>query len=207
MSLEVKGQNTVRNLAEGTGAIIRQLRGGEMGVGHVHPRYSEATRRLGRFYAANQAAVTTTAALATTYTGLVVYNPVSSPVDLHIDKVGCIFAAAPAAIAGVGMFSGFSAAGIVTHTTPLATTANCYVGGSAGYAKADAAATLVGSPQWMGFLIGAFTAAALGSQAQAFGDMEGSAIIPPGGYFGLATISVSSVLYSIAWEEVLRQPA
>ena len=201
----VQGQAGVQVNQDGTITNLRVGKNGELIVGDVHGKYFEPTRRGNRYYAANQAAVTTTVALAATYTGLVVSNPASSPVDLVIDKCSFALSVAPVAIATIGLFTGYSAAGLVTHTTPLTSIAGHYVGNPKGYALADGAATLNGTPQWIMQLQNGFTAAALpGGVTPAYVDLEGSVVVPPGGYIGIGSLTVVVGFGSIAWEEVLR---
>ena len=199
----IQGTAGVQSLADGTTAPVRLGKAGELMVNFPNGKYFEPTRRGLRFYAANQAAVTTTVALNTTYTGLVVSNPAGASVDLVIDKCSWAFSVAPAAIATVGLFTGYSAAGIVTHTTPLTSIAGHYVGAPKGQALADGAATLVGTPQWIMQLQNGFTAGALYSGV-AYVDLEGSVVIPPGGYLGIGTLTVAVGFGSIAWQEVPR---
>lgn len=167
----------------------------------AHGRYADAARRGKLFYAASQAATTWTVALATTYTGLVVYNPPNSGLNLEILQVGFALSAAPAAIAHIGLFGGFLNTGIATHTTPL--TPGCtLIGSPAGIGKADAAATLVGTPTWLMPFMGGFTAAALPSTSPAMLDVAGSIIVAPGGYVGIGALTAVVGFGGIVWEEV-----
>jgi hypothetical protein len=169
----------------------------------LHGRYTERARRGKVFAAASQAATTWTVALNTTFTGLVVYNPAGSPVDLAILQAGFALSVAPAGIASVSLFGGGTAAGIATHTTPL--TPYCtYLGGPVGYGKADAAATLVGTQVHLMPIMGGFTAAALPSPALSVVDVGGSIVVPPGYHCGIACLTVAIGFAAMIWEEILR---
>jgi len=174
---------------------------GSQRVSDAHGRYAEAARRKQVFYAASQAATAWSVALTTTYTGLVVYNPVNSPVNLEILQVGFALSVAPVAIAHIGLFSGFLAAGITVHTTALVPSST-FIGAPPGYGKADAAATLVGTPVWVDALGSGFTAGALYATTPAKVDLAGLFVIPPGGYFGIGALTAVTGFGSVQWEEV-----
>jgi len=152
------------------------------------------------YYAASQAATTWSVALNTTHTGLVVYNPASSGVNLIILKASFSFSVAPVAIAHIGLFTGYIAAGIVTHTTPL-TPVNCLVGGSGGLGGADAAATLVGTPTWALPIMGGFTAGALPSTSPSVIDVDGAIVVKQGGYCGIGALTAAIGFGSIIWKQ------
>jgi hypothetical protein len=153
------------------------------------------------FYAASQAATTWSVALATTHTGLVLSNPVNSGKNLVILKAGFALSVAPAAISHIGLFAGFSSAGITVHTTPLAIQ-NCLIGGAASSVNADGAATLVGTATWITPIMGGFTAAALPSTSPSWIDVDGAIVVKPGGYFGIGALTASVGFGSILWAEI-----
>ncbi len=154
------------------------------------------------YRAANQTATTWSVALNTTHTGLVVYNPVGSTKNLVILNASFALSVAPAAIAHVGLFTGYVGAGIVTHTTPL-TPYNCLVGGSGSpLGGADAAATLVGTPVWAMPFMGGFTAAALPSTTPSVIDVDGLIVVKPGGYCGIGALTAVVGFGAITWKEV-----
>lgn len=189
--------------ADGASLPLRTTRDAAVVVGQNHGRYYESTRRGNRYYAGNQAAVTTTIALATTYTGLCISNPAGSIVNLSIDWVSFALSVAPAGIAPIGLITGWSAAGIVTHTTPITSGAGLFIGNAKGVALADGAATLVGTPQWTPpWLQGGFTAGALYAASVVYADISGAIVIPPGGYIAIGTLTVAVGFGSIAWEEI-----
>ena len=88
------------SIAAGQQVVQRAGNMGEQIISELHGRYYETSYRRALFNAANQAAATTTVGLATTYTGLCLSNPVGSPVNLVLNKVGYAFIVAfPAAAA------------------------------------------------------------------------------------------------------------
>jgi hypothetical protein len=155
------------------------------------------------FTAASQAGVTTSAALATTYTGLVVSNPVASTKNLSILRVTGLMNVAPAALTGIGLIVGFNAATNVTHTTPGTVMYNFPNAATAPVALVDTAATLPTAPTWYTFL--AETPAAT-SVAPAFNfAAQGELLIPPGGYIAIGTTiagPTAGIWASIVWEEI-----
>lgn len=188
---------------DGGSQPIRTARDNAVIIGQNHGRYYESTRRGNRYYAGNQAAVTTTVALATTYTGLCISNPAGSVVNLSIDWVSFAVTVAPAAISAIGIITGFAAAGIVTHTTPITTGGGLFIGNAKGVALADGAATLVGTPQWTPpWLQGGFTAGALYAASVVYADVAGAIVIPPGGYIAIGALTVAVGFGSIGWEEI-----
>lgn len=170
-------------------------------VKQVGSKYEHDVQKGIVFYAANQAARTWSVALNTTHTGLVVYNNAGSGVNLVILKASFALTVAPVAIASIGLFTGYVAAGIVTHTTPL-TPVNCLTGGAAGLGGADEAATLVGTPTWAMPIMGGFTAGALPSTSPAIIDVDGAIVVKPGGYCGIGALTAVSGFGSIMWKQV-----
>jgi hypothetical protein len=178
--------------SDNTGATVVSLSG--------HGQFYELAKERRIFFAANQAATTWTIALATTFTGIVVSNPLASGINMSILRASFALSVAPVGIATMGFFAGNSSTGVITHTTPL-TPYSTYIGYSKGQGLADAAATLVGTPVWLEHFLGGFTAGALQSTTPAVIDIGGLYVIPPGGYFGIAALTVVIGMGSIAWEE------
>lgn len=151
--------------------------------------------------AANQTGATLSAALAPTYTGLCLSNPAGSGKNLIIARVSGLFDVAPAAFTALGLIIGFSAAGVVTHTTAL-TPLNALVGGGAALiGKADAACTIVGTPAW-----GRWMSVTVSATGEANFDeiVNGEIVIPPGGYIAIgASIAgpATGFFGSITWSE------
>jgi hypothetical protein len=181
---------------------------GQMLVDSVHGSMYEASRNGTLFWAANQADVTTTVALATTYTGLCLYNPVGNNRDLIIRAINFKLIVAPAAISCLGIMGGYvSTGGVTAHTTPLVYGTAiwpCNMGSTATpTALVDSAATIV-APKFLWPLSGGFTAGALYPDSAAFIDSQGAWVLQPGAYAAIYTLTVSHGLGSIIWEEVSR---
>jgi hypothetical protein len=162
-------------------------------------KYSEAAFRGMMFNACSQAATTTTIALATAYTGLCLSNPAGSKRLLEVQAVGIALSVAPAGVCSICLGGGYIAAGVVTHTTPLAIQGSS-IGSQLSVAYADAAATLVGTPRNIIPLVAGFTAANLYPHGGYF-RLEGGVVIPPGGYVFVATLTVVIGFFGIIWGE------
>lgn len=187
----------------GTGAPFRADGTGAQVVADAHGRYAEASRRGQAFFAASQAATTWSVALAATHTGFVLSNPANSRVNLEPLLASFALSVAPAAIAHIGLFGGWLAAGLTAHTTPLmplSTFLNQDI--STGQGKADGAATLPGTPRWLLPLMGGFTAAALPSTSPAILDIGGIFTVPPGAYIGIGALTAVVGFAGMTWEEV-----
>lgn len=179
---------------------------GDQIISELHGRYYEQTYRRNVFSAALQAVGTTTVGLATTYTGLCVSNPVGSSVNLVILKASVmqsiIQSTQPEAFA---LAVGYNATTNVTHTTPVTSgLRNNFVAASyTGQALADTAATLPTAPTYHTFLQNTSSATVNGNGGVF--DLEGSIILPPGGYICFVTpgqASVAGMWFGISWEEV-----
>lgn len=163
------------------------------------------------FRASNPATVAVSAALATTYTGLCLSNPAGSTVNLVLRALTAMFGPAPATQVNLGLITGWIAAGVVTHTTPVTNIVNAYVGAAtasgsivqpaASQAKVDAACTLVGTPLWDRWLT---TLAASGSGGYPYQYVVDDLIIPPGGYCAIGNLVAvaSGFLGTMMWEEL-----
>jgi hypothetical protein len=199
-------------VASGDGAVnpARASRDGSLVIGAGMADYQELAYRGKVFQASNQGpgGTTTTIGLATTYTGLCVSNPAGANVNLVMLQYGIAVVGAPAALATVGLLGGYAVGGVTAHTTPLvplSTFMNTAV--ATGQAKADAAATLVGTPT---LLMALGVTPITGATAQVVNppvilnvyDFKGSFILPPGAYIAAYTSTVLSVIASFTWAEV-----
>lgn len=202
MKVEPVGQVGPSVLGDGVGTQpFRQGKAGEQIIQQLHGRYFEQAYRGNIFSAANQAAQAVSAALATTYTGLLLYNPVGSGKILVPLKVKFSLSVAPAAIAPIGLIGGFAATGGVTApTTPLGVQISQIGNLSKGVGIVLSAATIV-TPTWIKQLWDGFTAAALPAP-QAPVDLEGMIEILPGGFLAIGALATVTGLGSIFWEEV-----
>jgi hypothetical protein len=201
----VVGPQTVQSLGGGTVANVRQGNMGELIKSDLHAPFYEGSYRGTRFGAANQAAVATTAAFATTYTGLVLYNQNGSAVNLVLEKVGVTPILAQTTTVAVGLMVGQSTTAFsgVTAVTPRSKKIG------SGYTPVGlvaSAATLPVAPTLdtlLGYIgTGATTVDQLIPTMALLG---GDIILPPGAfvavYTNAATVA-SSLFLSFQWEEV-----
>jgi hypothetical protein len=179
---------------------------GDLIASELHGRYYETTYRRAGFVAANPTGVTSTAVTSGTTTailGVLLSNPINSPVNLVINKVGYSVTVAPAAVMPMFMAVGYNSGTNVTHTTAL-TVRNAYVGvGAAGYGLVDSSFTVPTAPNFTHALGTVFTT--ISSNGPTIIDLEGSIILPPGGYAGIMSSvasGTSGFFGSIGWEEV-----
>ena len=196
------GQPTTVSLQPGTNPTFRQGQLGDVLVSELHGRYYEQAYRQNLFYGANQAATTVSVALATTYTGIVLSNPAGNMKNLVPTKLMFALSVAPVGIATLGLITGFASTGITVHTTALVGASTLIGAGPAPTAKIDSAATLVGTPVWTMPIMGGFTAGALPAGNPIVVDIEGSIIIPPGGYMAIGALTAVIGFGGIFWEEI-----
>ena len=188
------------------GSGVATSRFGQQGdkiVSQLHGKYYEQTARGNMFYAAIQAVSTTTVGLSTTYTGLCISNPVTSRVNAVLNKVSVMQSVLQGTqVEAYAIATGFNNTTGVTHTAALAVK-NCLVGGNPGVVVADTSATLPTAPFYTLFVHNTATATADGTGAVV--DLEGSIVLPPGGYAAWvspAQASVAGLWFSFFWEEV-----
>jgi len=166
-------------------------------------KYADASRRGTLFMAASTAAVTSTIALATTYKGLMISNPAGSGKVLSIRGFRYSLSVAQAAISSLHLLGGYSAAGVVTHTTPLASPGiqNCLIGAAeTSVANADAAATAVNPVYLIPYLSG-FTAGAFGGMDGGWLDLDGMFTLRPGAWIASGSLTVVIGFVGFVWEE------
>lgn len=206
---------TVMRVLSGSSYFQRQPQGNpqafasnisDLWVGQRVPANYEGTYAGNTFFAASQAAATLSNALATTYTGFCLSNPAASGKNLVLISAQATILVEPAAIQPFGLITGWSAAGVVTHTTPITAWGNSYVGlggasPPASIAKVDAACTIVGTPVWSDW----FGALTTGTLALAIRSYNGSVIIAPGGYAAFGAFGgagpTTGFLGSMTWAE------
>ena len=186
------------------GAIINAALGphAEILASQLDAQYRHGVRNSETFTICLQSATTTTVALATTYTGICLFNPVTSKKNLSILKVSCSLWAAPATIVSVGLLGGWSAAGI-TPANALSPYNSKTLVAAAPNGQGSSGCTLVGTPIWICMLNSANTNNALSTaNSPVFHDFGGCIEVPPGGYVAIGTQTVASVVGSITWREV-----
>lgn len=190
----------VPQTGDAQGAVWNTQRHGKYYAG----AYAKVGAQSATGWAANQAAVTTSAGLATTYVGICLSNPAASGKNLVVQKVSALITVVPAAFTGLGLITGYLAAGITVHTTPL-TPATAMIGGAATnlVGLVDAACTLVGTPVWKQWI--GQTPTATSSPSQVVYDVDGEIILIPGAYMAIGTTvasPTSGFWGTIAWEEL-----
>jgi hypothetical protein len=188
-------------------SVVQEARAGRTGetvVSDAHGRYNEGSTRGFQFNATNQAAQAVSVALATTYTGLCISNPLGNIKNLVILGVNFALSVAPAAIASLHLIAGYSATTNVTHTTPLVAPGiqNGLLGtGPVSTAKADSAATIV-NPGYLIPLGSGFTAAALYATTPSWIDLGGFITLPPGAWVAIGALTAVTGFGGFVWEEV-----
>ena len=197
-------------LITGSSGSVNPLATGEKGdlvSSLFHGRYYHAAKAGRLFTAANQAGVVTVVGLHTTYTGLVLSNPIASGIDVSLLRVGVGFIVAqPTTGAIVALEAGYNGTTDVTHSVPSTTLRNCYLGGAAPVANVDTGATLPTAPTVIESFGSVLTEAITANQVQpayTF-DLGGYLILPPGGYCAIYTTIASgaaSMVASFIWEE------
>lgn len=206
MALPIAGQTGPASSSDGAVGNLRLGRQNESIIQQLHGRYYETTFRGNMCSGANAAGVVTTVGLATTYTGLCLTNPVGSGVNAVLNKVGATALVVFPAAAILGIMAGYNPATAVTQTTPITPTNN-FVGAAAGKCLLASSVTLPTAPTLRAViaagLTGAITVETLAKPILV--DLEGSIILPPGGYAAWFTSTVSGAAgaaFSFQWEEV-----
>lgn len=188
-------------MGDGAPSAIRLGRTGAQIVGELHGRYYESMRVGIMYSAANQGAQAVSVALATTYTGLLLYNPINSGRILVPNKLKYSLSVAPAAIAPLGLLAGFAATGGVTAQTTALSVQNNQIGNAGrGVGIALSAATIV-TPTVLATLYDGFTAAALPAPTVVT-DLEGCFGILPGAFVGIYALTAVTGIGWMSWEEI-----
>ena len=190
--------------ADGSSARLRMGKTGDLITTDGLPRYYEMASRGMIWTASNVAAQAVSVALATTYTGLCISNPAGNTKNLVMLSGQYALSVAPVAIASLHLIAGYSSAGVVTHTTPLAAPGiqSSIINGAGGAsAKADSAATVV-NPYYLMGLGSGFTAGALYATTPGLVDFGGQLIIPPGGWIAWGALTAVTGFGSFTWAEV-----
>ena len=189
--------------ASGTQAQTRLGALADTIVTELHAPFYEGAVRGNRFSAANQAAVALSAAFATTYTGLVLYNPPGSTVNGVLEKVGLAQTVVASAATTLGLMTGFSPSVFagVTAITPK----NKKLGGTAGQLLAAGAATLPIAPSLDTILgsLGTLATTGYGLNFYTY-NLGGDIVIPPGGFVAVYSTAAftAALIASFQWEEV-----
>ncbi len=191
----------VQNNGDGATPITQQFdqQGGGI-VTELHPRYYQQTVRGNMFSVNTQGtAVTTTAALAVTWTGLGVSNPAGTGVNLVFTKFSATqFAVGAAATIGILGGVGVLAASLTPQSRIIG-------GGQVSKANASAGAT-ISTPLLITTFgsVGSLATTTYGLEPGIFVDLEGSIVVPPGSFIGTYTsiVTTSALNFGFTWTEV-----
>lgn len=193
-------QTGVQLVGDGQLVISRAGKQGDQLVSELHARYYEQTYRGNVFSLCTQGtAVTTTAALATTWTGLGFANPVGSGVNAVLTKFGATqFAVGAAATIGV-------MGGVGTFASTLTPQSRFLGGGQISKMNGSASATI--STPLLIASFGSLGSAATTAYALENGisiDLEGSIVVAPGAFIVSYTsiVTTTALQFHFAWEEV-----
>ena len=168
-------------------------------------KYQEAAREGRLFDAANQSAAALTAAFATTYTGLVISNPVSNTKLVSLLKCGFTLSVVASAATTIGLMTGANpTAQIAASITPR----TCYVGsGNTGTARVSASVDLAGATPVLDRIFAqvgtlATTGTAVNPTCEI--ELDGSILLAPGAYCAFySTSAFTAAFYGyFLWEEI-----
>jgi hypothetical protein len=200
------GQPSTTSIAAGTTPAIRQGQLGDMIVSELHGRYYETAYRRNMYTATLTAGTTTSAALSTTFTGLLLLNPNNSQVNIVVNKVGFAFLVAFGAASAIGLQVGNqSTAALSSLTTTNTVVRPNFVGGGTGTALTYSAATTTAPVLQQIFGAGLTGAITTVPAVYSYFDMEGGLVLPPGAWVGSYTSTASgasSMLASFQYEEI-----
>jgi hypothetical protein len=191
------GFNATSNLGQGP-AGFRLGGQGDQITSNLMGRFYESAVRGTLFSVANQAAVSSTAGLATTFTGLAIANPSTSQKNLVIRRF--MVAQAAAGVAGaVGIMVGSgAAAGSLTVRAAK-------VGGPISMTTASAGATIA-TPvlERVYGSIGSVATTGYGLMNGLVAEVDGDLIIPPGYYAASYTsaATTTALIFGFVWDEI-----
>ncbi len=188
-------------LGDGSDVQARAGRTGDMIVSELHGRYFEQMRSNRMFSAANQAAQAVSVALTTTYTGLLLYNPLGSNKLLVPNILNFAPSIAEVALSVIGLLGGFAATGGVSAQTTKITVQSNQIGNTAVGAGIALAAATITTPTVLAAMAPAITTST-GFQTAAPYDFGGVFGILPGGFIGIYALTAVTGLGFMCWEEV-----
>lgn len=198
--MQITAQAGKQIVSAGGTSIVRGGGGSELMVSELRSRYYQSTFDGNMFSVQTQGTgVTTTAALATTFTGLAVGNPTGSGVNLVLTKFTCAqFAVGAAATIGIMGGTGSITASLTPQSRVIGS-------GIASKATATAGQT-ISTPVLITTFgsVGSLATTGYGLEAGIIVDLEGSIIVPPGSFVAsyTAIVTTSALQFSFAWEEV-----
>lgn len=167
-------------------------------VDELHGDSYETCYRGNLYSLANQAAVTTTAGLATTFTGLAIANPAGSGINLVLRRFS-VGQVAVAVASSIGLMAGAGAA--AGSLTPQ----NRFISGPPSKATGSAGATIA-TPILIETYgsVGSLATTGYGLQTGISVELKGSIIVPPGQFLASYTTAActSAFVFTFVWEEV-----
>lgn len=208
MQTQVEGQVGPQVLQDGSVAQVRQDRQGSLVVVESHGRYYEQAYRKNLFSVNIAAGSVTTA--ATSMTGLMLFNPPFSTVNLAVVSVWAAEMATTASLTGMHLgywYQGSIAYGATTKTAITTTITNNFLGGPAPNALAFSAlnAIALAPTKLYDVLHSTVAIATTGEDPGGLRQLDSGLIVPPG--YGICLVAVGASTSSatdadITWEEV-----
>lgn len=192
------GQSATK-YADGSNPVVRVGNQGDQINSELHGKYYEQAYRGNLFSVANQAAVSTSTTLNTTFTGLSIANPSTSGVNLVLLQFyWAQFAASTAAVVSIAGGSGVAAGSLTVRNALVGTTAKTATIASAG---ATITAPVLLRPCGS---TGSVATTAYGTQTANVIDIAGSLIVPPGNIICTDTsiATTTALIFGFLWEEV-----
>lgn len=193
------GFSASSNLPTGLNIAPRLGTQGEMITSNLMGRFYESAARGTLFSVANQGAVTTTAALATTFTGLAIANPSTSGKNLVIRRFMCAQVAVGAASAvGIMVGSGAAAGSLTVRPAKVGQPLNSVTTASAGATIATPVLERIYGQ------VGSLATTGYGLTPGLVVDVDGDLIIPPGYYAASYTTvaTTTSLVFGFVWDEI-----
>jgi hypothetical protein len=203
MAIQVFGQTVVNVPASRipSGSPFTQLQLGEIGVSEILPRLY-ALGWSGQIYsAANQAAQAVSVALATTYTGIGIYNPINSAKILVPLKVKYAVSVAAGAAATIGLIAAWAATGGVTAQTAKLTVQSGQIGNAASGTGIALSSATITTPTWVEQLVDA-TLPVTNYNPSPPAYLDGHISLLPGAFVGVGALTAITGLGSIFWAEL-----
>jgi hypothetical protein len=204
------GEQASKSLASGIQVPTRSGNQADTIISELHGRYYESNYQKRRFGGSMQAVIATAtiAGVSTSITGVcALSNPFGSAVNVVLEKVGLGFVVATANALVFGLATGFSTVALSGTLTSLAPKSK-NIGSSAVPVAAlycSAAITLPVAPT-VDTILGDLGTGAITVDRQSMGqyELQGSIILPPGGFacfWTSAVLAASAHMMSWDWEE------
>lgn len=174
---------------------------GELIASLLHGKYHQAVMDGRVFTVSNQAAVAVTAALATTYTGLALGNPITSGKKLSLLSVTLGQHAAWGTAGALGLMGAASVGSIDSDITPK----NCLLGGPGSGAIVSDGCTIPTPVLLKPFgAAGTDATTDYGTLGPFIMPIDGAIVLPPNSFVAIyhSAGSTAAGIFSFMWEEV-----